>query len=56
MKWVAIVVFLSPEECDKFNEAHNLQQQFEPQCVLIDEASLAPRTSLRPRSRQNETE
>ena len=51
MKWAAIVLFLSPEECDKFNEAYQLQDMWEPQCILIEDGTSAPRTSLRPHVR-----
>ena len=55
MKWAAIILFTSPEACDEFNERHKLQQQFEPQCVLIEDGTSAPRTSLRPKARPTPT-
>lgn len=51
MKWAAIVMFLTPEACDEFNEKHNLQDFFEPQCVLVEDYRLAPVTSPRPKPR-----
>ena len=63
--WAAIVVVATAVECNAFNEAHQLQEQYPLQCILVDLGThaeldtirrpaprpLAPFTSIRPRPR-----
>lgn len=49
--WIALVPFATPEQCDAFNEAFGLQAYIEPQCTLVEDTSLAPSASIRPKPR-----
>jgi hypothetical protein len=52
MFWVAFVAFANVEECDKFVERYQLQEEIIQQCSAWDYDTLAPLTSPRPQAKK----
>jgi hypothetical protein len=51
--WLALVVFHNPDACYDYVVEHKLMEQLDWQCILIEDESLAPAYSLRPKARRD---
>lgn len=53
--WLALVAFSDPDTCLEYVKQNNLMEQIDWQCILIEEAVLAPTYSLRPQQRPEQS-